>query len=79
MLMAQDSDFNLITIHRFETGKTVERNVILRLQIYLTFPKVAMWQLSRTGGQLQGEKFNKLWAYFESLAKKKANNSNSKS
>ncbi|OQW50611.1 MAG: hypothetical protein A4S09_02115 [Proteobacteria bacterium SG_bin7] len=46
-------------------GKTWKEIWYCVCKIYMTFPKVAMWHLSRTGGGVQGDKFNKLWAYFE--------------
>ena len=69
--MAMAFDLNQVTLQRLETGKKADIGTTRRIQIYLTFPKVSMWQLSLTRGRLHSDTFYKLWAYFESQSKKK--------
>lgn len=61
-------DMNWPTLQRLESGKKVELGTLRRLQVYLQFPQVALWQLSITIGKLHSDTFNRLWQYFESQA-----------
>lgn len=67
-------DINPPTLQRLETGKKTDLGTIRRIQIYLTFPKVAMWQLEMNVGKLHAEIFHKLWTLFENLNKKAKKN-----
>ncbi len=67
-------DLNPPTLQRLESGKKVDLATLRRLQIYLRFPKVAMWQLMLTVGKLHTEVFHDLWNYFEKLSKKNKDN-----
>jgi HipA-like protein len=67
-------DVNPPTLQRLETGKKADLGTIRRIQIYLTFPKVAMWQLEMNAGKLHVEIFHKLWTIFENLNKKAKKN-----
>lgn len=58
-------DFNPPTLQRLESGKKSDLGTIRRAQIYIEFPKVAMWQLELNSGKIHVETFQKLWSYFE--------------
>lgn len=58
-------DFNPPTLQRLESGKKTDLSTIRRAQIYLEFPKTAMWQLELNSGKIHTETFQKLWTYFE--------------
>lgn len=63
--MALAFELNQPTLQRLEAGKRVELGTLRRVQIYLTFPQVALWQLSLTIGYLHADTFHRLWRYFE--------------
>lgn len=63
-------DINPPTLQRLESGKKADLGTIRRIQIYLSFPKVALWQIEMNTGKLHAEVFHKLWTTFESLSKK---------
>lgn len=69
--MALAFELNQPTLQRLESGKRVELGTLRRIQIYLTFPKVALWQLSLRAGYLHSETFHRLWQNFESQSSKK--------
>ena len=71
-------DLNPPTLHRLESGKKTDLATLRRLQIYLKFPKVAMWQLTLTVGKLHTEIFHSLWNYFEKQSKKNEENTKGK-
>jgi transcriptional regulator with XRE-family HTH domain len=77
--MAVAFDMNQLTLQRIESGKKAELGTLRRIQIYLHFPKVALWQLSLTSAKLHSNTFNKIWEYFEILNKKKKSESRAKS
>lgn len=58
-------DLNPPTLQRLESGKKTDLGTLRRIQIYLQFPKVAMWQLEINSGKLHPEIFHKMWSYFE--------------
>ena len=68
--MALAFDLNQPTLQRLEKRMKAEIGTIRRVQIYLTFPKVALWQLEINMGKLHSDVFHKLWSYFENAAKK---------
>jgi HipA-like protein len=68
--MALAFDLNPPTLQRLESGGKTDLATLRRVQIYLKFPKVAMWQLILTIGRLHTEVFHNLWNYFEKMAKK---------
>lgn len=68
--MALAFDINPPTLQRLESGKKTDLATLRRIQIYLTFPKVAMWQLKLTLGRLHSDIFNSLWDHFENMDKK---------
>jgi hypothetical protein len=59
-------DINPPTLQRLESGKKTDLGTIRRIQIYLTFPNVAMWQIEMNARKLHAEIFYKLWNYFDS-------------
>lgn len=63
-------DINPPTLQRLESGKKADLGTIRRIQIYLLFPKVAMWQIELNAGKLHAEVFHKLWMIFENISKK---------
>jgi transcriptional regulator with XRE-family HTH domain len=63
--LAQAFEFSVPTIQRIETGKSKDENTLKRLQIYLEFPEVALWQLKLTGAKVHGAVLDKLIKYFE--------------
>lgn len=63
-------DINPPTLQRLESGKKADLGTIRRIQIYLSFPKVAMWQIEMNAGKLHAEVFHVLWMAFENLNKK---------
>ena len=76
--MALAFDLNPPTLQRLETGGKTDLATLRRIQIYLTFPKVAMWQLTLTVGRLHTDIFHSLWNYFEAASKKNNNLNNVK-
>ncbi len=62
--LAAAFDFSLPTIQRIESGKSHDLNTIRRLQIYLEFPEVALWQLQQTGAKIHGDIHTRLINYF---------------
>jgi hypothetical protein len=64
-------DLNPPTLQRLESGDKTDLGTIRRIQIYLEFPRVAMWQLEMNSGKLHFETFKKMWSIFEGQQKKK--------
>jgi DNA-binding XRE family transcriptional regulator len=58
-------DINQRTLQRIETGTSQDPNTLKHLQIILTFPDVAIWQLKQTGGRVHKDVLAKLIKYFE--------------
>ena len=58
-------DLNPPTLQRLESGKNADLGTLRRIQIYIDFPKVALWQLELNSGKLHPEIFHKMWSYFE--------------
>lgn len=67
-------DFNPPTLQRLESGKKTDLSTMRRAQIYLEFPKVAMWQLELNSGKIHAQTFQKLWSYFEKKHREQNNN-----
>ena len=57
-----------VTLQKIETGRSQDENILLRLQIYLEFPEVALWQLKQTVNQVHKDVSTKLIKYFQSKA-----------
>lgn len=64
-------DLNPPTLQRLESGEKTDLGTIRRIQIYIEFPKVAMWQLELNSGKIHAETFQKLWSYFEQKERQK--------
>jgi HipA-like protein len=63
--IAMAFDINQRTLQRIETGISQDPNTIKHIQIILTFPEVAIWQLKQTGGRVHKDVLAKLIKYFE--------------
>ncbi len=62
-------DLNQPTLQRLEAGEKTDLGTIRRLQIYLEFPKVALWQIQMNSGKIHYDTFKKMWNIFESQEK----------
>jgi hypothetical protein len=62
-------DFNEQTVHRVETNKSADLNLIRRAEIYFSFPDVALWQLRMTGSRIHQKTLEKLLDHFEDKKK----------
>lgn len=62
--MAMVFDLNEPTLQRVETGKSTDLNTLKRIQIYLEFPEVALWQIGTSGRKVSSETLGKLNDYF---------------
>lgn len=64
---ARALDISKVTLQRIEAGESRDENTIKRIQIYLKFPEVALWQLRQTGGRIHRDMLDKLqkilWAH----------------
>lgn len=58
-------DINQRTLQRIEKGTSQDPNTLKHLQIILTFPDVAIWQLKQTGSRVHKDVLTKLIKYFE--------------
>ncbi|MCM2281749.1 MAG: HipA N-terminal domain-containing protein [Bdellovibrionaceae bacterium] len=63
--MAMAFDLNEPTLQRVETGKSADLNTMKRIQIYLEFPEVALWQLESAGRKISNETLARLTDYFQ--------------
>lgn len=63
-------DLNAPTLQRLEAGKKTDLGTLRRIQIYLSFPQVALWQIEMNSGKLHIEIFHKLWKIFENMNEK---------
>lgn len=59
-------DFNLLTIQRIESNKSIDHNTLKRIEIYLRYPQVALEQLKISGGAIHSDIFARLINYFSS-------------
>jgi hypothetical protein len=62
-------DINPPTLQRLESGVKTDLGTIRRIQIYLEFPKVGLWQLKMNAGKLHYETFQKMWDILEGIQK----------
>ncbi len=62
--MAMAFDLNEPTLQRVETGKSTDLNTMKRIQIYLEFSEVALWQLEVAGHRISNETLERLKDYF---------------
>jgi HipA-like protein len=49
-------DFSFASINRIETGLASGKDVLKRLEIYISFPKVALYELQKNGPKIKDEK-----------------------
>lgn len=63
---AEAFDIKELTLQKLEAGKSKDENTLKRLQVYLEFPEVALWQLKKTGGRVHSNALLKLKQYFKS-------------
>lgn len=49
-----------VTLQRIESGQSRDENTLKRIQIYLKFPEVALWQLRQTGARIHRDELEKL-------------------
>lgn len=66
-------DINQRTLQRIETGSSQDPNTLKHIQIMLTFPDVANWQLEQTGSRVHKDVLVKLKNYFETKKEKARN------
>lgn len=57
-------DINIRTLQRIESGISQDISTLKHIQILLSFPDVARWQLKKTGGKVHKDILNKLMSYF---------------
>lgn len=53
-----------VTLQKIEAGVSSDIKTIKLLQIYFTFPEVAIWQLHQTGATVHSSVLSKLFNYF---------------
>lgn len=61
---SQAFDIKKSTLQRIEAGVSHDMNTLKRLEILLTFPEVAVWQLKQTGRLVHNDVRTKLISYF---------------
>jgi len=64
--MANAFGISKTTMQRLEASTSKDPNTIKFIEILLTFPEVALWQLKQTGSNIHKDVLNKLTKYFES-------------
>lgn len=65
--MAMAFDLSEPTLQRIETNKSNDLNTIKLIQIYLEFPEVSLWQLTKCGQKISNNTLERLKDYFESI------------
>ena len=60
-------DFRQVTINRIESGQSRDQGTLARIKIYMEFPKVALWQLKQTGGQVHSSVLQKAANYLSNV------------
>lgn len=63
-------DLNFLTLHKIENGKSRDKTTIKLLTIYLTFPKVALWQIELNQRKLHKDLLARLTQFFSSKTSK---------
>ena len=61
-------DISQATLQRIEAGKSNDDATLKKIEIILTFPDVALWQLRQTGGAIHHQALMRLRHYFLSQA-----------
>ncbi|OGT26541.1 MAG: hypothetical protein A3I77_06790 [Gammaproteobacteria bacterium RIFCSPLOWO2_02_FULL_42_14] len=57
-------DISQVTLQRIESGNSADLNTLKRIEMLLTFPDVALWQLKQTGNRIHKNALIKLKKYF---------------
>ena len=57
-------DLSKATLQRIESEKSTDKHLLKQIQIFLSFPEVALWQLKLTGGRVHRKTLVKLVKYF---------------
>jgi len=65
--LANILDISIATLARIETGTSHDTNTIKRIEVFFTFPEVALWELKQTGGWLHSEVLAKLHNHFNDM------------
>lgn len=53
-----------VTLQKMESGQSHDARTLKLLQIYFTFPEVAIWQLQQTGAKVHSTVLARLFTYF---------------
>lgn len=62
--LAEAFGISKVTLQKIESGVSSDIKTIKLLQIYFTFPEVAIWQLHQTGAMVHSLVLSKLFTYF---------------
>lgn len=62
---AEAFDISKVTLQKIEAQQSRDAATWKRIQVLLTFPDVALWQLKQTGGRVHAEVLNRLVMYFK--------------
>lgn len=65
---AQAFGLNELTVQRIEKNQNKDSAVFRFVEVLLTFPEVALWQLERTGKKVSTDVSNRMKTYFEKHA-----------
>lgn len=71
--LAEAFGISNVTLQKIESGASNDVKTIQLLQIYFTFPEVAIWQLHQTGGTVHSLVLSKLFNYFHTKLKENEN------
>lgn len=66
---AEAFDISKVTLQKIEAGESRDANTLKRIQVLLTFPEVALWQLRQTGGRVHVDVLNRLEGYLSDCEK----------
>lgn len=69
--LAKAFGISKVTLQKIESGGSSDEKTIKLLQIYFTFPEVAIWQLHQTGATVHSSVLSKLFTYFYERIKEK--------
>ena|SRR3990167_9282793 len=62
--LAKALDISKVTLQKIESGESRDVRTIKLLEIYFSFPEVAIWQIHKTGSSVHSAAQQKLLAYF---------------
>ena len=63
--LATALNISLVTLARLETGKSNDLSTLRKIEVFFTFPEVAMWQLKQTRGWLHSDALRKFIQFFK--------------